>query len=323
MQVAFQPPPPPPPLPSDAASVVRFDAPPAPVPIKVDPPPVVSLPLRDVPLAAVPQDVVEPASALPEPTIFLGRNNLGDTPMLRTWKTLALYSLVAAAPVVVTAPAAVAQDNTKFEKQVEDLKKQFDSLKSLFDTAIRTIEGAAKSVDALKGDIGKVQEDVGALKATKLSFDIELTKTNAKIDNLEKQLTQLQSDINSLRRELSRPGGAVTAADRAGLEELKKHLVGIEQAIIKLQPHEPGTANRIALSSPTPTARVLLVNMYHEDILFVINDKAYRVAPRSLKTLESVPAGPITYEVISPTWGLREQKTRSVSANETFSLTVQ
>ena len=291
---------------------VKIDSPvlfPAPMPIE---PPVVPPPL--------PVEVVQPIlDQHQESPIFLGRANPGETPMIRTWKTLALYSLLAVAPVVAPAPAIAGgqDDAAKLQKQFEDLRK-------LLDTAVKSINDAGKGIDTLKTDIGKLQDDVNVLKTSKLAADVDLGKANTKIENLEKQLSNVQADVNFLKRELSKQVTSSNGStlDKALLEEMKKHLVSIEQAILKLRSAEP-TTPRIALSPPALTGRVILANMYHEEMLFVINQKTYRVAPGTVLPLEAVTAGTVEYEVLSPTWGQRARSRTNLPANETFTLTAR
>src|SRR5439155_50355 len=80
--------------------------------------------------------------------------------------------------------------------------------------------------------------------------------------------------------------------DKASVEEIKSKLGAIEQAILKLQP----STSRIALSPPAPSSsgRVVLVNLYPEMLLFVVNQKSYRVAPGANVPVDNVPAGGLT-----------------------------
>lgn len=315
-------PPAPMPLKAETPSApVKFDLPAVATEIAIPKPVPIPQPPVMPPLPAV--EIVAPLPDQREPTIFLGRANPGETPMIRTWKTLALYSLLAVAPVAAPAGAGGQDDAAKLQKKLDDLSK-------LLDTTAKAINSAGERIDAMKADVGKIQKDVGdvkkevgEVKTAVLAGDVALGKTNTKVEDVEKQLGNLQADVNFLKRELAKQVTAVSPAlDRANMDELKKHLVAIEQAILKLRTAEP-TTNRIALSPPAPTGRISLVNMYHEEMLFVINQKTHRVAPRSVVHLDAVPAGAVTYEVLSPTWGLRDAKARNLSANETFTLTVQ
>ena len=76
-------------------------------------------------------------------------------------------------------------------------------------------------------------------------------------------------------------------------------------------------------SVPTSTGRVVLVNLYPEELLFRINDKNYRVAPGTNLPVENVPAGTFTYEVISGFYGLLKHSTSPLASNETFTLTAR
>ena len=96
------------------------------------------------------------------------------------------------------------------------------------------------------------------------------------------------------------------AVDKATLDEIKICLQKIEAALAKT-----GTG-RIALSPPT-VGRIHLVNMYAEEMLFVINGKGYRVAPFTSAMLDNQPVGMFKYEVISGTYGLRASNTPTLA----------
>ena len=66
-----------------------------------------------------------------------------------------------------------------------------------------------------------------------------------------------------------------------------------------------------------------LVNDYSEELLFLVNGRAYRVAPGTTHTVEEMPAGAFNYEVISPTWGSRARNTPMLAAGETFTITAR
>ena len=66
----------------------------------------------------------------------------------------------------------------------------------------------------------------------------------------------------------------------------------------------------------------MLSNRYPEEMLFIVNGTSYRVAPGSTRVLDPQPAGTITYEVLSPTWGLLRRRTTTLAANEPFRINV-
>ena len=218
--------------------------------------------------------------------------------MIRTWKTLALYSLIAMAPVAAQTP--VAAGSTADDK----LAKRIDDLITLMNDAVKAINTASKGMDGVK------------LASVAVHTDVDRLKT--RIDDLEKLIKNLHAEVAYIGKKIPENS---TAADRASLDELRKQLASIEQTILRLR--VPESPTRIALSPPAPTGRVILANMYHEEMLFIINDKTHRVLPGAVLPLESVPAGSVRYEVLSPTWGMRARSTTNLPANETFTLTAR
>jgi len=278
-----------------------------PRPMNIEPPP--SLPSLPPP----PPVAIEPAQlVVAEPFAMQVQNvastplvyresTSGDTPMLRTWKTLALYSLLSTA-VIVQIPAPAVAD----EKTVMD---GFESLK-------KTIN---ESFDTVKKDMADLKKEVGLQKKTSDKQGLDLTEVEGNIKSINAALDQMRKDLDALMKR--EPVVDNKGMDKAGLADIKTLLASIEQAILKLQ--QP--TNRVAYS-PTPattTGRVVLVNLYPEELLFVVNQKTHRVAPGANLPLDTIPAGPLSYEVISGTWGLRARNTTTLAPNETFTLTAR
>ena len=102
------------------------------------------------------------------------------------------------------------------------------------------------------------------------------------------------------------------------LEELRALLTRIEGLLQAMAP-----AGRVAGFGPAgQTGRIMLSNRYPEEMLFIVNGTSYRVAPGSTRVLDPQPAGTITYEVLSPTWGLLRRRTTTLAANEPFRINV-
>lgn len=367
----------PPPVPTPPAPV----APPPPAPVALPPVPV---PLPPAPVAAAPTSVplpmfppllppvaIQPAKLLPAepPTVQVANttplvyreSTSGDTPMLRNWKTLALYSLLTTTVFVqVPAPVAAGDKDNKalldrldslektIKKSADDrldldktVKKSFDdrlealdkTIKKSFEDRIDTLkETIKKSFDDVatdmgtiktdlasqKGDLKKIRDDIDVVKDDSLKQRLQVADAHAKIKQMEGALEKIRIDLDLLRTREPSPGKP--ALDKASVDEIKLKLGGIEQAILKLLPL---TTNRIAMSPPSLTGRVVLVNLYQEELLFVVNQKPYRVAPGANLPVENVPAGVVNYEVISGTWGLRARTTTNLAANETFTLTAR
>lgn len=325
--VDVPPPPPPPPLetapPVVAPPVVApvIVDPPKELPPKVDlPPPVMVPPLGDEPpvVKAPPLEVpppviippptenilpaarLEPAERDEQPLVFSRASDPGDTPMLRNWKTLALYSLT----VVTLAQPVDGQE--KQEKVVERLDNLEQSIKKSFEELGKDIRAMSADLGAFKKDLMKVQSDVSVLQADGL-------KSNFVIEGLRK-------DIEALKKQLEN-GSRISPIDKAAVEDVKLRLSAIEKAILSLQPGLERVA-RTGVETPKG-GRVMLVNNYPEMLLFVLNGREVRVPAMSSQVIEDVPAGSLNYEAISPTWGLRARRTTTLAPGETFTLTAQ
>lgn len=296
--------------------------------LPVPPPPIPEPPPRPE-LALPPVAFEPPLPALPDkldPLVYALRGDSGDSPMLRNWKMLAFCSLMAsAAPVLPPTPVfAQGVDESKVLERLDKLEKSITaSIKALSDD----VSGVRIELGKLKIDVADSKVDIDFVKKAVDSLKTE--KLNLRID-LEKQIASIRGDLEGLRNQIRNlPSGAnppipaPPVTDKSGLDDIKAKLGSIEQAILKLQPSQ----NRIALAPPSPaaasTGRVLLINLHSEELLFVVNQKTHRVAPGASVPLDAVPSGSLSYEVLSPTWGLRARNTTSLAANETFTLTAR
>jgi hypothetical protein len=232
----------------------------------------------------------------------------GDTPMLRNWKTLALCSLLTTT-VFVQVPAPAAADEKAVLERIDSLQK---TIKDSFDGVQVDIKGLKAGLGSQKDDLQKVKDD-SALQG------LGLNKIAAKVKDIETTLEQIRLDLEALRKR--EPYSDKAPTDRAGLEDIRTKLGSIESALLKLQPSTSRTS--MSPSLPASTGRVVLVNLYPEELLFRINDKNYRVGPGTNLPVENVPAGNLTYEVISGFYGLLKHSTSPLAANETFTLTAR
>lgn len=302
-------------------------APPPPVlelPPAAPPPVVVDLPRLDPP---PPEPLSVPVVALlpaPEekdqyPLVF-SQENSGDTPMLRNWKMLALYSMTV---VVVAAPAPVVAQSDDYKAVLDRLDKLDRSLAKSFEGISADINPLKNEVLSAKNQITSVQKDITLLQGDTLSHKLELDKAAKKVETLESQIAKLRTELDDLkRRPSSEP--APQALDKASLDDLRSKLGGIEKAILGLNLTPP--QERVSKSPPAAAAtvgRVMLVNLYPEELLFVINQRTFRVPAGGSLPVEAVPAGSLAYEVLSPTWGLRARRTTNLAPNETFTLTAR
>ena len=215
--------------------------------------------------------------------------------MIRNWKSLELAALLAAA--FTAQPVVFAGEGDGKKEKPVDAKAVLDELRAM-DKGIReTFKKFGKSLDNLKEGY--------------LQTNVELDNVVIRVKNLEKSLANLQADVDKMKPS-SNP------IDKAGLDEIRTKLEKIEQSLAKMQ-----GMSRIALSPPN-TGRIQLMNMYPEELLFVINGKNYRVEPNRTMFLENHPAGSFTYEVIAPrVYGSIVRKTVSLDPNETFTITAR
>ncbi|MCI0637465.1 MAG: hypothetical protein L0Y72_27845 [Gemmataceae bacterium] len=269
-----------------------------------------SVPIPLPPLPEEPKGEVVPVKAQTPPVIetsnpFVFREELfGETPMLRNWKTLAFSSLLSAAMFVPEPTVASAQDTKEILERIDKLDKSIQ----------KSFENVKTDIDEVKKKLADVNKEVGALQGDTLSHQLQLGNANTKIEKIEAGLKSLRAEIDNLKKT-----GVAQGGDNKYLDDIRTTLNAIEQAILKLQP----STSRVALSPPSAAGRVMLVNMYPEELLFVINQKPYRVAPNASHQIEGVPAGLVRYEVLSGTWGPRANSSTNLASNETFTLTAR
>lgn len=268
-----------------------------------------------------PAPVEPPLNPLPErkePSVFV-HANLGETPMIRTWKKLAETSFLLAAFTAVPANNLLGQIPDKvqvdYSKQINELTK-----------AVQDLSG---QVNAMKFDdkLNAVKNDLND-KISKIKLDAprdnnDFLLVGNRLDRLEKLINQM------IQNPIAAAPNPVAPAPfaNANLDDIKSKLGNIEQAILKLQ----GPEKRIALSPPgaepavvnkPSTSHVIFVNLYNQDLWLFINQKQHRVPANTTLTLDSIPAGPAAIEVRSPD-GVFHKSNPTLVASETFTLTAR
>jgi hypothetical protein len=263
------------------------------------------------------------------PTAFYGPGSLacscfhdllqGDSPMLHTWNVLKMTSVMAVALTVTPLSAWSAEPGDteleKLSKLVKELKKacddqkdtsdkQNDALGKVAEKLDKLINNTTKGFDGINADLTKVKADVKGLTDDHADTKLTLQSALAKIRTLEEQM-----GLQKKRDPALYPGAA--------MDDLKERLEKIETTLRKL------ADGRISLSPPTGAGKIQLANLYPEEILFVINNKPYRVPPNTTMDLPNQPAGSFTYEVISGTYGLRARNTPLLEAGKTYTITVR
>jgi archaellum component FlaC len=287
--------------------------------------------LHDAPVAA-PSAFEEPKTLVP--VMLYGPGSLacscfhdplqGDSPMLRNWNVLKMTTVMAVTLAVAPAWSAEPGDTEleKLSKLVKELKKacddqkdtsdkQKDALATIGDKLDKLINNTTKGFDGINADLAKLKTDVKGL--TEDNADTKLTVQSAlgKIKTLEEQVALLKGEMNRLQKRdpALYPG--------VGVDDIKVRLDKIETALAKL------AEGRTSFSPPTGAGKIQLANLYPEEILFVINNKPYRVPPNTTMDLPNQPAGPFTYEVISGTYGLRARNSPLLEAGKSYTITVR
>jgi archaellum component FlaC len=229
----------------------------------------------------------------------------GETPMLRTWKMLALPAVLSAAfttapPVARAGGSDGGEKNPVLEKLMQMEKRVNEAFK-------------------------KIEDDMLELKAEALTVKPGLEAAQKRVKQLEKDLVDMRDDMANMRNDLSDLKKRIPSStqalypppDKASLDDLKARLGKVEQDFGKLS-GLPQTS-----FYPARPGRLRLVNEYSEDMLFIVNGRSYRVAPGAIQVLDQVPAGAFSYEVVSPTWGLRGRNTPDLASGETFTITAR
>jgi hypothetical protein len=303
---------------SDQPKVTNIETPPLPVPALPEPPRVEIQNLA-------PPPALPPEPVCDDPVIYLKpcTPERGDSPMKRNWKSVAMYLAVSAAAVMLEPPPILAQgkgnkdpDFSKLERSLLDkLKTELKKLENgpLKDLS-KNVQGIGDDVKTMSATVNALNTAVSALQANQLQQKLAL-------DSQKKEIDALTDEVRGLRTRLSQ--GAAPASDKLAMDEMIKTMKAIQEGIARLGPAD----KRVSLSPPTNGAtvtsgRVVIQNLYSEDLLFIINGAAFRVLPGTSRVIENVPLGPVQYRVHSARWGTLENRTTTLTAAEhTFNLT--
>ncbi|MBI3822341.1 MAG: hypothetical protein HY289_06645 [Planctomycetes bacterium] len=273
-----------------------------------------------------------PVEACTDPVVYLHPcpSHRGDTPMIRNWKTMTMFSLLSAAAVVLVPPPAVVIANDKKDPPVE--VKGIDELIKSIDALSKRIEALEKkkapTVDQdaltdlirteLRSEIKKLEN--GALK--ELTSKLEEARLRHKLDSesYQKQIDKLTGDIASLQKKLA-DGPSTPQFDKGFIEETRSDLKSIKDALAKIGPTETRKMMAAPINGGAKLGRVMIVNLYHDDLLFLINGKDFVIPAGRSRLLEEIPVGTVQYRVHSARWGKLVDQSTTLAAGETFTLT--
>jgi hypothetical protein len=293
------------------------------------------------PAAAV--DIV-PVTAVAErssdSTVFLPSREPtpGESPMIRTWHTLAAAALLAAAaPPVV--PAGETPTGTKeVLKKVDELRTTVEALSKKVDglaakpTAKDVLTDLQRIEKAVLEQIDKVNRDLKlemtAVQQEQLKQKLELQSLGGKMKAFEEEMLLLSEKLMKLRKQVASetPVAPLTTptGDKTNLDDIRSRLGAIEKALAALPSKE-----RVAFSPPvngSGASRVLLTNLYQAPALFTLNGRELRrVEPNQTVEIRDVPSGALTYEVFVDGWGnlFNTPRITRLSPNETLTLTAK
>jgi hypothetical protein len=194
-----------------------------------------------------------------EPCYVIRDPHRGDTPMKRTWKLLAMNTLVAA--LVISPPSlghlagsssdvnSDVQKPTSESKKLDEIQRQLDDLK-------KDVKNAATALAAIGQDLKDHRTDEALKDQSRLN----------RINELKDEIARLRTEVDSLQR------GATSLTREAGSP-----------------PTEAATA----------TGRVEMFNTYPAEVAIVVNRRTYRVPSGERRLSEPIPAGTFTYEVLN------------------------
>jgi hypothetical protein len=117
---------------------------------------------------------------------FLSFNqHRGDTPMIRSWRSLGLQALLAAA--LSAGPALAQADATKTDAQKTDAQK-IDDIQKVATELQKTLLGLQKSIDGLKADLGNLRTE----------SQLNVQSAEKKANDLKDEIAKVKLDVEQL-----------------------------------------------------------------------------------------------------------------------------
>jgi hypothetical protein len=262
-----------------------------------------------------------------EPVIFMHpcTSPRGDSPMIHNWKTLTMYSLLSAATMTfVSPPLAMADDPKPLEEVRKSLKAIADRLEKIenkkapevdHEALLKAIRAEIKKLD--DGALAKINDKIEGVRTSVDGLKAEVGALKEEQFKQKLQLEQHKFLIDQLTKKLDAAPTSPTV-DKSVQEKLK----AIQDAIAKLGP----TKVRDSMAAPngsatTSNGRVMLVNHYSDDLLFIINGARYRVPAHASRLVETVTPGSVNIEVVADRWGIFNRQVTTLAAGELFTLT--
>ncbi len=240
--------------------------------------------------------------------------------MMRNWKLPGLSTLVAVA-VAVAAPVRAGDTDGKLPPvdPVRKVEQRLDELSQKISDQFKDM------AEKLYGEFKKISEvtakqdkRLAALETNDADTRLKLSDVQIKLGTLERQLSDVRAELEALRKQGAGRDTSFYGPTEKAMEEIRARLGQIEQKLSGLPPQVTRSA-----PPPTGTGRVVLVNSYPADVLFLVNGRSYRVAPGASATLSNLPAGVVNYEVIVAGYGTVRRNAPVLAAGETLTITAR
>jgi len=157
------------------------------------------------------------------------------------------------------------------------------------------------------------QEGAKNGQGTDAKSEVTLKDLNESLKAIQKKLEENRLNANIL--------GEDVRMLKEKVAQLQKDLDSLRTTRSNYQPVTPLTQ-----AAPS-TGRIKLVNTWPDRIMVLLNDKSYNAEPNRELTVQDVPAGPFTYEILgvqpdSTILPITQKQPRTLAANETFMIHV-
>jgi hypothetical protein len=178
------------------------------------------------------------------------------------------------------------------------------------------LAGALAASDAAQAQDAAKPADTSDLKK-------QIDEINKKLPTIEKSVLAIDNDVRDEikgRREHSATVDSRLEQIQNDVTALKSQMEQIRRDMDAARSRPATQATQISSyqSAAPAVGHVRLANTYFDTVRIVVNGKPYDVAPTVTMLADAVPAGNFTYEVM----GVQAPVTRTIAANETFTISV-
>jgi hypothetical protein len=211
---------------------------------------------------------------------------LGVGPMIRDWKSISAFALLAGAIMHGSTAAAIDGPFTDEEK-LDNIQKQLDKLTRSLTNMSEASSRAATALSDFKKDL---TGELDSMRSSIVTLGLKQADAKQGMDDLRAEMARLRSEVDTLRAKVQTNASSYQAL------------------------YNPNSTS----NSTVGTGRVEIVNTYASEVAVVLNRRAYYVPPGETRTIDNVPAGNFTYEVL----GIQPPVTRTISPDKIFTVRV-